>query len=195
MIMPTGPSLEPLLRRLMETPPDFMDPPRQGGSGRVHVAAVVNDVLASRGCSAPMQLLATLSREAKGASANQLALAAVMAWLLADDAWGVYSIEPDALLSLFVEVVPALAGEAGAERYVLDAERREELARTAIVRLGLIPDGETQNQASDRLAGVSGLERRRLLEASRAAEARARAIREALVRKAAEESADKWTRE
>jgi hypothetical protein len=34
-----------------------------------------------------------------------------------------------------------------------------------------------------------------VLKASRQAEERARAIRAALVRKAAEESADKWTRE
>mgnify|MGYP003580705592 CR=1 FL=1 len=78
---------------------------------------------------------------------------------------------------------------------MLEPERREELVRTTVARLGLQPDGETAAQAADRLASVSGVERRRLLQASRAAEARARAIREALARKAAEESADKWTRE
>jgi hypothetical protein len=64
-----------------------------------------------------------------------------------------------------------------------------------LARLDCRPEGETIAQATDRLSGLSGTERRRLLEASRASEQRARAIREALAKKAAEESADKWTRE
>jgi len=44
-------------------------------------------------------------------------------------------------------------------------------------------------------SSVSSRERVRLAAASRAAEERARQIREALARKAAEESADKWSRE
>lgn len=193
--MSTGPSLEPLLRRLMETPADFLDPPRRGGDGRVHVAAVVNDVLASYDCVAPMPLLATLSGELAAVPANQLTLAAVLAWLLSDETWRGQPLDRIAMLALFSDVVPALAAEANATRYVFEPERREELVRTAIARLGLRPDGETANQAADRLASVSGVERRRLLDASRAADTRARAVREALARKAAEESADKWTRE
>lgn len=193
--MSTGPSLEPLLRRLMETPPDFLDPPRRGKDGRVHVAAVVNDVLASHGCVSPMPVLVTLSGELGAVSANQLTLAAVMAWLLSDETWRGRELDRAALPALFSDAVPALAADTAATRYVLEPERREELVRTAVARLGLLPEGETANQAADRLASVSGVERRRLLEASRAAEARARAIREALARKAAEESADKWTRE
>jgi hypothetical protein len=195
MTMSTGPSLEPLLRRLMETPQDFLDPPRKGNDGRVHVAAVVNDVLASYGCATPMPLLASLSGGLAAIPANQLTLAAVMAWLVSDDAWRAHTLDADALAALFSDSVPALAAEASAARYVSEPERREEFVRTAVARLGLLPDGETTPQAVDRLASVSGVERRRLLEASRAAESRARAIREALARKAAEESADKWTRE
>jgi len=193
--MPTGPSLERLQRRLIETPPDFLAPPWRNGSGQVRVAAVVNDVLAALDCQAPMPLLATLSGELTAVSAEQLALSAVLAWLLADDAWRDFAMASPALLVLFSDVAPALAAEAAASRYVFEPERREELARTTIARLGLTPDGETASQAADRLASVSGVERRRLLDASREAEARARAIREALARKAAEESADKWTRE
>lgn len=193
--MPTGPALEPLLRRLIETPPDFLDPPHRAGSGQVHVAAVVHDVLASFGEAMPPKLLTSLSGYAANVTGNQLTLSAVMAWLLADNTWRTCITAPSAIPTLFAEVAPALAAEADAARYVFEPDRREELVRTVIDRLGLRPDGETVNQAADRLASVSGVERRRLLNASRAAEARARAIREALARKAAEESADKWTRE
>ena len=59
----------------------------------------------------------------------------------------------------------------------------------------LRPAGESVAQAQDRLTALSSIERNRLLAASRAAEERSRAIREALARKAAQESADKYTRE
>jgi hypothetical protein len=193
--MSNGPSLDALQRRLLDTPPDFLDPPCRDKRGELHVAAVVNDVLSLHGAVMPAALLATLSGELKGVTDNQLSVSAVLAWLLADPSWQRYPRQAAALRVLFDEVAPALAVEAKAERYVFDPDRREELARTTIARLGLLPEGETEAQAADRLASVSSVERRRLLDASRAAEERARAIREALARKAAEESADKWTRE
>jgi hypothetical protein len=61
--------------------------------------------------------------------------------------------------------------------------------------LGLRPQGETLAQAQDRLTVLSTTERKKVLAAAVAAEERARKIREALAKKAAEESADKWTRE
>ena len=156
---------------------------------------MVNDVLALHGVALPAALQASLSGNLAAVTANQLSLSAVMAWLLADEAWHALRFPREVLLPVFAEAVPALAAEAAVNRYLHDPDRREELVRTAIARLGLLPAGETAAQAADRLASVSSVERRRLLDASRAAEARARAIREALARKAAEESADKWTRE
>lgn len=190
-----GPALEPLLRRLRETPPDVLDPPWRAGKGRVHVAAVVHDVFLLRDPVAPPALLARFAGEARDVDANTLSLAAVVAWLLADDAWQAGGVDAGSLAPLFADAVPALAAAAPVARYVDEPERQEELVRTVIARTGRVPDGETAAQAADRLASVSGVERRRLLDASRAAEERARAIREALAKKAAEESADKWTRE
>lgn len=193
--MSTGPSLDTLLRRLLDTPPDFLDTPRCGSHGQLQVAAVVGDAFSVRGLQMDASLRAALSGNSPGVSANQLSLSAIMAWLMVDELWDAFTAAPDGWAVLFSETVPALAASAPAERFVLDPDRREELARSLVARLDLLPEGETHAQASDRLARVSGVERRRLLDASRAAEARARAIREALARKAAEESADKWTRE
>ena len=78
---------------------------------------------------------------------------------------------------------------------VTDPDRREELARLALARLGFRPAGETVAQAQDRLTTLNSAERARVMKAAQVAEQRARQIREALARKAAEESADKWTRE
>jgi uncharacterized protein YoxC len=61
--------------------------------------------------------------------------------------------------------------------------------------LGLRPGGESESQALDRLTTLNTAERQRVIRAAREAEERARAIREAMAKKAAEEAADKWTRE
>lgn len=192
-----GPGLEVLTRRLADTPPDFLDEPAVAGSGigRVAVAAVVNDLLRLHGGRAPAAALAAFEGRNAKADRNRLALALVVAWLLADDWCLAARPAQAALLQALAEVPAELAPAAPSPRFIEDAERREELARLVLARLGLRPAGETPEQAADRLAAVSATERRRLLDASRAAEQRAREIREALARKAAEESADKWTRE
>jgi hypothetical protein len=119
----------------------------------------------------------------------------LLCWLLADEWFRQHRIEPEALLEL-IRRGSALVGErTPARKFVTDPERREELARFSLAQLGYRPAGETLAQAQDRLTSLNSAERARVLQASRTAEQRARAIREALARKAAQESADKFTRE
>lgn len=190
-----GPHLETLLRRLTDIPPDFLDEPRINSSGQVFVPAVVNDLLFRLGERVPLTVLERFQAKNGIADRNRLALVMIIAWLLADD-WFVTARLPQAdSVRLLDETARELAQGSAAKKYIDDSERREELARIALARLGFHPAGETVAQATDRLSALSVSERRRLLEASWAAEARARAIREELVRKQAEASADKWTRE
>src|SRR5437016_5785478 len=190
-----GPILEKLTRRLAETPPDFLDEPRIGTTGRVFVPALVNDLLSLYGARAPAAALMRFHGADAKIDRNRLALAMITVWLLADE-WFVSVKIPQAdALRVLDETVTELAAATAAHKFVNDTDRREELARVVLARLNYRPARETIAQATDRLSSLSSTERRRLLEASRAAERRARAIREALAKKAAEESADKWTRE
>lgn len=189
-----GPPLETLLRRLADTPPDFLDAPRIGAAGEVRVAAVVNDLLARGPGRASLQELQRFDSRSSD-DAGRLRVALVLAWLLADDTFKPAGLERAALLRVLDITAAELAAQAPVAKYLHDPERREELVRVMLANVGLRPHGETLAQATDRLSALSATERARLLQASRAAEARARAIREALVKKAAEESADKWTRE
>jgi hypothetical protein len=188
-----GPPLETLLRRLADTPPDFLDEPKIGASGVVRVAAVVNDLLARGPGRASLQELQRFA--GRDADAARLRMVLVMAWLLADDTFQLAGFARADVLNVLDATAGELAASAPAVRYLRDPDRREELVRLLLARLGLRPQGETAEQATDRLSALSATERQRLLQASRAAEARARLIREALARKAAEDSADKWTRE
>ncbi|HVE79428.1 MAG TPA: DUF4158 domain-containing protein [Gemmatimonadaceae bacterium] len=162
--------------------------------GMVHTAAVVADLVRMFGGTPSPADVAGFART-DAADRPRLGVALVLCWLLADE-WFLQAAVPAAdVARLIDEAAGELAAGATAARFVQDADRREELARLALGRLGFRPAGETEAQAADRLTSLSTAERARVLRAAGAAEARARKVREALRRKAAEESADKWTRE
>jgi hypothetical protein len=189
-----GPSLESLLRRVAETPSDFLAEPRTtSGRGVVHVPAVVSDLLALHTCDSPD--LPGFAPDDTSASRRQASLALLLCWLLADPELIARRFSPSALHSLLSEGASELSVQLAAAKYRDDPERREELVRFALARLDLRPSGESLAQAQDRLTALSSAERARVVAAARQAEQRARAIREALARKAAQESADKYTRE
>lgn len=189
-----GPTLEHLLGRLSETPSDFLaEPHTTSGRGIVHVPAVVADLLEFHGGGDTD--FRSLTPDDSAPSIRRAGVALLLCWLLADAELIVRKIPASALVTLLTEGAAELASQNGAAKYRADPERREELVRFALSRLDLRPAGETMTQAQDRLTALSSIERNRVLAASRAAEERSRAIREALARKAAQESADKFTRE
>lgn len=190
-----GPVLETLTRRLAETPEDFLAEPRIGAAGRVHTAAVVGDLLRALGGFAPAAALRRFHGADARADRNRLSIAQVLCWLFADEWFARASPPPLTVLAVLDGESRELAGQSPAAKFVADPDRREELARLALARLGYRPAGETQAQAQDRLTTLSSAERARVMQAARAAEQRAREIREALMRKAADEAADKWGRE
>jgi hypothetical protein len=190
-----GPLLETLTRRLAETPEDFLAEPRIANSGRVHVAAVVGDLIRGLGASVDVAALSAFEGKDAKQDRNRLSVTLLLCWLLADDWFRQNKLAANALLDLVSQGSAQLSAQVPSRKFVTDPDRREELARFSLARLGFRPGGESVAQAQDRLTSLSSAERARVLQASRAAEARARAIREALARKAAQESADKFTRE
>ena len=189
------PAIEVLLRHLVETPRDFLDPPYLGKNGSVHVNALIFDLSHQIGEAldvAELGRFCNLPDTRK--NANWLTLCAIGCWLLNDESLRKH-VHKHILFPFFTQTLWALADEYAAQRYLLDSERREELIRITLPDLGLRPAGETEAQAQDRLQALSSTERRRIIAAAREAEKRAREIREALIRKAAAEAADKYTRE
>jgi hypothetical protein len=190
-----GPALETLLRRLAETPEDFFAEPRIGHTGQLDTVALAADLLRRLGHTPAGAALTSLRGADATRDRNRLMIVAVLCWLLADDWFPAQDFTADAVLRLLDEEASELAGITAAKKFSSDPDRREELARLALARLGCRPAGESAAQAQDRLTTISSAERARVMKASQAAMRRAREIREALVRKAAEESADKYTRE
>jgi len=156
---------------------------------------VVGDLVRTFGASLEAASLAEFEGSDPRRDRNRLAVSLLLAWVLADDWFRQKKLPAGALLELLSQGSALLGAQVASRKFVTDPDRREELARFSLARLGYRPAGETIPQAQDRLTSLSSAERARVLQASRAAEERARAIREALKKKAAEESADKYTRE
>jgi hypothetical protein len=191
-----GPLLESLTRRLAECPAEFLAEPRIGKSGAVHVGAVVSDLIRDLGGAAltPEQAAAFQSKDARK-DRNRLSLVLIGCWLLHDEWFCKEERFAPQAHSFLSEGLTELAALLPAPQFASDPDRREELVRLCLKHLGLRPGGESEAQALDRLATLNTAERRRVIRAAREAEERARAIREAMAKKAAEEAADKWTRE
>jgi len=187
--------LAQLTRRLADIPADFLAEPRIAEHGEIVLPALVGDLLRMHGWQpSPDDLTPFVGGPAR-TERNRLALTSIAVWLLADASFIAAQASSAALLDVLHQLVGEMAGLTAADGFVIDAERREELVRAVLARLGMLPLGETAAQAADRLAAISAVQRRALLAASRAAEKRAREVREALERQLAAESADKWTRE
>ena len=199
----TGPQVARLTRRLAETPPDFLP----GRGPLPDVRALLCDWRRDLGAPPAPERLGWLRGRAAEGSAR---LALVAAWLMADGELqaigrGLPDLA-DRALAWLERDAPELAQVASAAAFVQDEDRREELVRLCLSGLGLVPDGETPNQAEDRLTALSSVARVRAVAAAKEKlrlakeeaereEARARQVREELARKAAEEAAAKGSRE
>jgi hypothetical protein len=173
--------LSTLTRRLAETPADFL-------SDQTSVAAVVSDVLVAAGgdglnatTAAPFQVTD---------EPNWTRLVLIACWLVSDES---LKPVPERLMRYFTEVLPRLAALVPPGHFVADADRREELARLALRELDVLPDGETAEQAADRLTTVDSVRRFHVLEQTRAAEARAKAVRKAMEEQQAREAAARYS--
>jgi len=195
--MSKAPLLDSLTRRLAETPAVFLTEPRIGQHGRLELPALVTDLLlAVGGDLLTLAQAAAYAPQAKG-QRNQARLRAICCWLLhAED----FQRRPELIApitALLQSGLAELAGLIDAERFVTDPERREELVRLVLARLGLRPAGESEHQAADRLSALDSVERERVLSATRARKeaTRARQLKQQMEARQAREAAAKANRE
>jgi hypothetical protein len=190
-----APDLVALVHRLGECPPDFQEAPLLAGRGTVDVAAVVHDVLLDLGMPAEAPFDPAPFRVTSPKQENRLRLILLACWLL-HDPWfrGArrFAARAEAWLS---QGLNRMASVLDVQGMLGDPDRREELCRACLAALDVLPRGETEAQARDRFAGVDSVERHRVALDMRKAEERAREVREALQRQAAEAAAAKVSRE
>lgn len=194
-----GPCLEHLTHRLAETPGEFLAQPVVAGNGQIDVRAVACDLLRDLGIKIPagewIKKFGVENSKATPKDVNRLRLVLLACWLLADpwfrDRAPVHSAAP----KLLMDGLDELALIIKAESFITSAERREEFCRLCLALMSYRPAGESEERALDQLAALSSTERSKVVEDARKAHLRAEAVRQAMVKKAAEEAAAKASRE
>ncbi|HET9931689.1 MAG TPA: hypothetical protein VFQ35_13405 [Polyangiaceae bacterium] len=191
------PPLAEFLRWLAEMPPVFHAEPEGFVEGSVRTRAVVADLFETLFGEAPNDsVLAGLDATDTGKTErNRLRWILAAAHLVWHPSFRSAPPARGALEKLFFQELPSLAGTVDVAQLAHDSERREELIRRTLRLFERRLPGETENEASDRLKQVDSIERRRVLLAAADRERRAREVREAMARKAAEEAAAKVSRE
>lgn len=189
-----GPQLETLLRRLSECPPEFLEA-CHGPNGAQTIAAILCDHFRVVQWIDGSPFVSRLRTSDKPSTGEQRTweLLSIAVWLLHDE-W--FSTRPTLFVAawewLQSDQFPAMAKVLKPETCITDPDRREELARHCLSALDLRPAGETIEQAHDRRITLDSVERQRVVSATAAAERRAREVRQAMARKAAQESASRY---
>jgi hypothetical protein len=183
-----GPGMNELHHRLTEFPQEWLDQ-----TAPDCFPAIIHDVLLSRCNELKASDLAPFERPVNQCDWYRLSLQ--IGYFIADDSFSRHLFSLASLTDLLENTAMELASAGSPEIYINDVDRREEFIRVVLNSIGLRPKGESQNQSEDRLQAVSSRERVKVLKATRAAEERARKIREALAKQKAQEAADKMMRE
>ncbi len=199
--MQDGPDLYYLLQRLQNCPGEFLLPPILESSpktykGEIFTNAVVNDLLvALEDDPNPLDIEKSIRYKYSEENKNYLQLVLITSHLLYDGWFQSTGKLGQLVKKLLTEELQALASLVEAKQFVFDSERREELIRFCLKKLNLKPKGESEVHANDRLMSINSIERKRVIEESKAAQKRAQELREAIARQEAEEAASKWNRE
>ncbi|HEV8269608.1 MAG TPA: hypothetical protein VGR00_15300 [Thermoanaerobaculia bacterium] len=191
------PSLPEWSRWLVERPAAFRADPEGFPGGFVRVRAVVADLFEMLGGKASDALLSAFDASSAGeVERNRLRFVLAACHVLAHEslreAGGAKLSGVGKLLS---QELASLAAVLPVDRLDADEERREELVRRALRALTVSLPGESAHEAEDRLRQVDSVERHRVLAETAEREKRARAVRDAMAKKAAEEAAAKVSRE
>lgn len=196
--MNEGPSLESMMDRLAAIPAVFTGEfNKSGGSNTGPVlTAIVNDLLLDTGdmSLSPDEIKAL---ENSAGKKNYQRLAAIFCHIYHDQFFLENRPAAGLIRKLFfsqkLQTLGAVIDDE--DLFISDPDRREELCRLALISVNLFPRGEDEKKAKERLATLDSIERKKILDKTREAQQRAREIREAMLRKEAEEAASKMSRE
>jgi hypothetical protein len=155
----------------------------------VAVPAVVSDVLLMAGGRA---LTATEANRFEADEPRWRRVILVTSWLLADPVL-LASGAPALARWLMASELFTLSLLVNPLQFVQDPDRREELARVTLRALSLTPEGESPEQAADRLTTVDSVRRHEVLIAAKVAEERAAAVRKAMEEQRAQEAAARYS--
>lgn len=194
--------LSELLRHMAECPPDYRLPVLRSldtdsetvNTEKIYGPAILGDTLLSLGLKLPSDEEANAMTDA-GRTDNALSLSVITCYLFQSPAFRTVVTARKAILELVCGVLDPLARLVPPGAFVDETERREELVRNCLSYAGILPAGETQSQAKDRLIMIDSIERQKVIEKTRQAQIRAQKLKEEMERQRAREAASKMSYE
>jgi hypothetical protein len=183
-----GPSMPHLHHRMTSAPKELWQSP-----DLENLPALVHDLVYQHQQQFSAEIINPFRKQAR--QANWYAHCLLLVYFYADAEFRKTPLDAYQLVASLQEKAKELQSITEPQTYIDDVDHREEFIRLALAAVNRHPQGETPEQAADRLISCSSIERKRVLEAAKAAEERAAKIREALARQAAQEAANKMSRE
>jgi hypothetical protein len=191
------PTLPEFLRWINDMPAAFLEEPRCGGTGKVPVHAVVADLFETYFDARPEDSL-QFGVEPAGADAaerNRLRWVLAACHVMWHPGLRAQSFTKPVFRKLMIQEMSTLAAAVRFETLLGEQDRQEELVRRILKIAGLLLPGESKADADDRLTQIDSIERQRLIKEAAGKEARAKKVREEMLKKAAAEAAAKTSRE
>lgn len=196
--MDKGPSISYIDLRLSEIPPIFIDKP-EIIDGFTTTSIILSDLLYEIEGRPLSRIETDKFFNPIKSDINHLKIIQIICYILNDNWFRNYfksnKNKINSIKSFLFTYLTEYSKINKAERFVYDGEGREELSRLLFKSLSLIPEGETENEAKDRLVSIDSIERKKVIELSKQSQKRIKELREALERKEAEEAASKMSRE
>jgi len=196
--MEKGPSISYIDLRLSEIPPIFIDKP-EIIDGFTTTSIILSDLLYEIEDRPLSRIETDKFFNSIKSDINRLKIIQIICYILNDNWFRNYfksnKNKINSIKSFLFTDLTEYSKINKAERFVYDGEGREELSRLLFKSLSLIPEGETETEAKDRLVSIDSIERKKVIELSKQSQKRIKELREALERKEAEEAASKMSRE
>jgi len=189
------PPIEVFTRHLTQIPDVFLQSPLQGGHGKVAVWAVVADLLFDKRKKLLSESNYKHFSKPGARDKNYLKQVLVCCWLFHHPYLQQHDFDGNKILSFLKDGLKKLAKLVAAEQFVSDTDRREELVRLVFKLLEITVDGETPQQAEDRLKALDSVERDRIIRHTKKQREHARKVKAALEAQRAAEAASRYSRE
>lgn len=186
-----NPTISELIHHIKNCPVEILNKPIHNGAGDVNTEALVNDLFRFISGNPTTPKMVTL--EEYNLSLESKSLIQIAVWLLSFPFF--QSVALFRINTFLFGELPKLSNLIKTEQWIEDEERAEELARLALIKFNITPNGETISESQDRFDAVDTIKRLKVIEESRAAFERAQKIRQKMAEKRAREAANVYARE
>lgn len=189
-------NIDALLFHLKKCPADFLQPAIGFPSGVIHTTALIADVYRNVWGNVAIDDAALPAVEvSRKLTGNEVVSIHIGAWFFFHPFFlNQPRILPGVQEFLFTHL-PEVSRYVNAAEWIEEEDRAEEFVRLALRCCGLLPAGETAEEAADRLEALNTLKRREVLHQTAESLQRIKEIRQKMAEAKAREAANVYGRE